>query len=170
MFVWESSSTGIGPMSAHPTSTATIVADTPTAVTPNRTLWFGKAIPRVWLSTGEILAVEGASARGGRVSLRIEAASDTLYKVNITLPPSYAEQSWPTGGIMLRIRSPAFPGKRINAVTVGGKRWSAFNATAETIEFCEAAAEVVAMQDIVVTLAAYEALPGFKSDEILPTV
>ena len=65
MFVWESSSTGIGPMSAHPTSTATIVADTPTAITPNRTLWFGKAIPRVWLSTGEILAVEGASARGG---------------------------------------------------------------------------------------------------------
>ena len=147
MFVWESSA------SAHPWPTTVVGATAPTAITHNRTLWLGKAIPRVWLAAGEVVAVEGASARGGRVSLRIEAASESLYKVNVTLPSSYAKQSWPSGGIKLRIRSPAFPHKKISTVTVGGKRWGDFNATRETVEFREAVAELAAMQDIVVTLA-----------------
>jgi hypothetical protein len=156
MFVWESSVPMPRVALGHPSPTTVVGAETaaaPTAITHNRTLWLGKAIPRVWLAAGEIVAVEGASARGGRVSLRIEAASETSYKVNVTLPSSYAEQSWPTGGIKLRIRSPAFPHKKISAVTVGGKRWSAFNATAETVEFHEVVAELAAMQDIAVALA-----------------
>ena len=114
MFVWESGDLSIDDGVSALADSAD--AQRPSIPRKNSTLWFGKAIPRVWLSPGETVAVEGASARGGRVSLRIHAAADYSYRVNITLPPSY-EQEWPTAGIKLRIRSPAFPAKKMQRKT-----------------------------------------------------
>ena len=149
MFVWESGDLSID----DGVSALADSADARRSSIPrkNSTLWFGKAIPRVWLSAGETVAVEGASARGGRVSLRIHAAADNSYRVNITLPPSY-EQEWPTAGIKLRIRSPAFPAKTITSATVGGKPWADINATEETLSFGNAV-PVAALQQIVVKVS-----------------
>ena len=67
MFVWESGDLSID----DGVSALADSADARRSSIPrkNSTLWFGKAIPRVWLSAGETVAVEGASARGGASSV-----------------------------------------------------------------------------------------------------
>jgi hypothetical protein len=91
---------------------------------------FGAMIPRVWLAAGEHVAVHAAPlSSGGRVSLTIDAADDgNSYTANITLPSAAAGASasssssswtWPGGGLILTIRSPAWPQKRIVSARVG---------------------------------------------------
>ena len=60
MFVWESGDLSID----DGVSALADSADARRSSIPrkNSTLWFGKAIPRVWLSAGETVAVEGPSS------------------------------------------------------------------------------------------------------------
>ena len=57
--------------------------------------------------------------------------------------------------MVLRLRSPAFPAKKISRVSVGGAAhaWLAFNATAETVTIAAAPRSVAALQDVVATFA-----------------
>jgi hypothetical protein len=60
---------------------------------------------------------------------------------------------WPVGGVVLRVRSPAWPGKKISAATVGGQAVAAtaIDGADETVSF-DSAVSAAAMQSIVVTL------------------
>ena len=71
--------------------------------------------------------------------------------VNISLPGDF---TWPTGGLVLRLRSPSFPGKKLAQATVGGKAVAAaaINATDETVRFAQAP-EAGGLQSVAVTLA-----------------
>ena len=112
-------------------------------------LWIGKAIPREWLQAGKSVSLGRSPTRYGRLSFSLEAAAGTV-TANVTLPAGF---KWPSGGLKLRLRSPAFvDGKRLKAVTVGGKAWSAFNATEETVAFAGEPAAPLALQAIVATL------------------
>lgn len=99
----------------------------------SRTLWLGRAVPRVWLSDGKRVAVRDSSTRYGRVSFSIDSqASGTglIMHANITLPAGFRASP---GGLKLRLRS---PGAKLSSVTVGGKPLELkFNATEETITF-----------------------------------
>ena len=81
---------------------------------------------------------------------RIDSAA-TIH-ANLTFPAGLS--AWPEGGVVLRLRSPAFPaGKKISRVSVGGAAWPAFNATAETVTIAAAPRSVAALQDVVATFA-----------------
>lgn len=114
-------------------------------------LWIGKGVPREWLTPGKsAVSLERSPTRYGRLSFSLRSANDTSVSANITLPAHF---KWPAGGLMLRLRAPAFiDGKRLKGVTVGGKGWSSFNATEETIAFAAAPATLGALQSIVATL------------------
>jgi hypothetical protein len=63
---------------------------------------------------------------------------DTSYKVkaNVTLPASFSiAGSSPAGGLRLRIRAPLAHAGKLSAVTVGGKPWTNFDASTETVDF-----------------------------------
>ena len=108
-----------------------------------RTLWLAKATPRDWLMPGETpLVIEGATTRYGRVSfsLRVPSALEMAssgYSVhaNVTLPAGFAA---PAGGLVLRVRAPMAYAGKLSGVTVGGKVWTSFNASSETIQFTSA--------------------------------
>lgn len=114
------------------------------------TLWLGKGLPRVWLSAGETVVAEDVPTRAGRIGLKIVANVDS-YAVNLTLPSPY---EWPTGGVRLRLRSPAYPKRHIASATVGGKAWapSLINTTEETIVMPNSVAQV-SLQNIIVKLS-----------------
>jgi len=105
-----------------------------------QTLWIGKALPREWLASsgaaGPGVQVEGAPTRYGRVGFHIRNAGEYSYEVSITLAHGF---QWPPGGIRLRLRSPAFPAKKLSSATVGGIALpsSGINATDETLAFAE---------------------------------
>ena len=122
-----------------------IVYDHPTT----KELWLGRATPRDWLAPGERVALRGAPTRGGRIDLEIRSAASG-FAVNISLPSDF---TWPTGGLVLRLRSPSFPGKKLAQATVGGKAVAAaaINATDETVRF--QAPEAGGLQSVAVTLA-----------------
>ena len=80
---------------------------------------------------------------------RIDSAA-TIH-ANLTFPAGLS--AWPEGGVVLRLRSPAFPAKKISRVSVGGAAWPAFNATAETVTIAAAPRSVAALQDVVATFA-----------------
>ena len=118
--------------------------------TSTRTVWLGKAVPRVWLSVGERVSVTNAPTRYGRLSLTIDATTDSTFNANITLPTSFVP---PPGGIKLRLRSPNFPKQRMAAVTVGGASWPSFNATEETVVFATIPKDPTILQHIVITFS-----------------
>ena len=105
-----------------------------------RSLWFGKALPRVWLEEGEEVTVSGASSAYGRVGLAIRSSfrSAKTISANVTVPESWAKSGGaPSGGLRLRLRCPDKTA-RIKSVTLGGSAWKGFNATAETIVLSQA--------------------------------
>eukprot|EP01052_Picozoa_sp_SAG31_P032453 SAG31_NODE_3561_length_4122_cov_2.472036_2_plen_637_part_00 len=107
-------------------------------------LWLGRAIPRVWLTPGETLAIEGAPTRGGRVGLTVVSYTSS-FSVNISLPHNFA---WPTGGVVLRLRNPSFPTKKITSASLG-----AIDAMEECVRFIEPPAKGTSeLQHIVVAL------------------
>ena len=69
----------------------------------------------------------------------MEASSAAGYAVtaNVTVPISFAS-SPPSGGLRLRIRAPIEHAGQLNAVSVGGKVWTSFDAAAETVDFSAA--------------------------------
>eukprot|EP01051_Picozoa_sp_SAG22_P001015 SAG22_NODE_35_length_27276_cov_20.395849_3_plen_574_part_00 len=108
-------------------------------------LWLGRALPRVWLAAGQQLAVDGAPTRGGRIGLKIAAEADDSFSVNISLPSSFV---WPAGGLVLRLRSPSFPGRQITNATVG-----VVNATEECVRISTPPVGGMAvLRDVKVTL------------------
>ena len=114
------------------------------------TLWLGKGLPRVWLSAGETIVAESVPTRAGRIGLKIIAGADS-YAVNLTLPSAY---EWPAGGVRLRLRSPAYPKRKIASATVGGKAWAPrlIDATEEMIVMPKSVAQAD-LQTIVVKLS-----------------
>lgn len=99
-----------------------------------RSLWFGKALPRVWLEEGEDVTVSGASSAYGRVGLSIHSTfrSAKTITANVTVPKSWATSGAPSGGMRLRLRCPDKT-SQIKSVTIGGSAWKGFNATEETV-------------------------------------
>ena len=117
-----------------------------------KTLWLGKALPRVWLAGGMTAGVKAAPTRYGRVAFAItaDAADETKLTASLTLANA---SRWPPGGVRLRVRAPAFAtGKTIASVTVGGQSWPHFNASAETVDFATAPQDLAALGHIVVRL------------------
>ena len=109
-----------------------------------RTLWLAKATPREWLKAGETpIAATNLTTRYGRVSFTLSAPASASggYSVHASLwlPASFGE-SPPEGGIRLRLRAPLGTAGKLSNVTVGGKPWTAFSASKETIDF--AASEI----------------------------
>ena len=112
-----------------------------------RTLWLAKATPRDWLALGETpLVIERATTRYGRISFSLAAESSSAeggsaagysVRANVTLPASIVGAP-PAGGLMLRIRAPLEHAGKLSGVTVGGKAWSGFNASTETVSFSAA--------------------------------
>eukprot|EP00326_Haptolina_ericina_P013525 CAMPEP_0181211946 /NCGR_PEP_ID=MMETSP1096-20121128/24073_1 /TAXON_ID=156174 ORGANISM="Chrysochromulina ericina, Strain CCMP281" /NCGR_SAMPLE_ID=MMETSP1096 /ASSEMBLY_ACC=CAM_ASM_000453 /LENGTH=147 /DNA_ID=CAMNT_0023303413 /DNA_START=1 /DNA_END=444 /DNA_ORIENTATION=- len=130
---------------------------------PNsRTLTLAKALPRDWLAVGQPpVVVRNATSRYGRLSYSLHATSHTSARskftvaANVTLPPTFGSTlNAPPGGVQLRMRAPVQHAGKLVSVQVGGKPWTAFDATAETINF---AAELLSptlireMQSIVAT-------------------
>ena len=99
------------------------------------TLMLARATPRVWLEEGEVLSIINAPTAYGRVGMKVVSAirSNRSVHVNLTLPAEWQRSTGaPPGGIVLTLRAPG--GRRaIRGVTVGGKKWSAFNATAGSV-------------------------------------
>ena len=63
-------------------------------------------------------------------------SSPLILVARLDLPADWASAgAAPPGGLRLRLRVPHPGGRRhaIRSVTVGGERWSAFNATASTV-------------------------------------
>jgi hypothetical protein len=124
----------------------------------SHTLWLGKAIPRVWLSEGETVAVTGAGTAHGKVSIaytsQIESHNSVAVNISVEEPPAcWGKCEPPPGGLALRLRT---PGKRtITKVLVGGEEWTALNASSETVIFAAAALKEAAfvrkLQDVVVS-------------------
>ena len=112
-----------------------------------RTLWLAKATPRDWLQVGEApIAASELTTRYGRVSFFLQASSGTtqakgVYAVraNVSLPSGFGTGSGtvPDGGIRLRLRAPLLYAGKLSQVMVGGKLWTAFNATEETIDIAK---------------------------------
>ena len=81
------------------------------------------------------------------------AASAGAYVISATvrLPASYAAggpPAAPAGGVRLRLRTPARYAGRLAAVTVAGRPWPAFNATAETVDFAPEALTAALLRDL----------------------
>jgi len=101
------------------------------------TVWFCKALPRVWLSHGENVRVENATTAYGRVSLFLHSALEAndgnqMVIGNLTIPLDWSKGLGPPGGCRLRLR---VPGEfRIAHVSAGGKEWQTFGADAETVD------------------------------------
>lgn len=102
-----------------------------------RSLWLGKALPRVWLEDGEAVTMSGVPTRYGRISAHWKSMLHVTGEVrmNISLPSSFAFPYGPPGGVRLRVRAPASFAGGMKSVTVGGRPWSSFDATAETVDF-----------------------------------
>ena len=98
----------------------------------SETLWLARAIPRSWLAPGKNVSISRSPSSYGRLGFSLAASTPGVVRASITLAPGF---KWPPGGILLRLRSPEYPAKRISGVTVGGKPWVDFNATAETVRF-----------------------------------
>jgi hypothetical protein len=104
-------------------------------------LWFGKALPRVWLSDGETVNVTDAATAYGKVALQIRSniggggggGGGGTIRASIALPDSWSTSpaEIPAGGVVLRLRAP--DGKTLKSVTVGGQVWTGIDAVAETI-------------------------------------
>jgi len=133
-----------------------------------RTLWLAKATPRDWLAPGESpLVVQGATTRYGRISFSLSvppaiSSSGYFVKANVTLPRSFVSLG-PQGGLRLRIRAPMSHAGKLSSVSVGGKVWSGFEASTETVEFkaSELTSEMVesGLPSIVAEFAATTAVP-----------
>merc|ERR1712224_1033906 len=76
------------------------------------TLWFAKALPRVWLADGESLFVDRATTAYGRVSFSFRSAigdrnQNQTVAANLTLPADWGNGRGPAGGCRLRLRVPS---------------------------------------------------------------
>ena len=124
----------------------------------SHSLWLAKALPRVWLSDGESLSLEGMPTAYGRLSLSIHSsvASHSAISANLTLPPSWAVHASerPAGGVRLRLRPPD-AGLRIRSVTlgVGQQPWGSFNDSTIAFESDELPPIMASLQCIWVLFA-----------------
>jgi hypothetical protein len=114
------------------------------------TLWLARAIPRSWLTLGKNVSLSRSPSSYGRLGFTLVASIPGVIKASIILPPSF---KWPPGGVQLRLRSPDYPAKKIATVTVGGKPWTGFNATVETVRFGATFPGAAALLNIVATFA-----------------
>ena len=101
-----------------------------------RTVWIGRAIPRVWLSEGETVAVDGATTAYGRLTFAITSTIDSANSIvaNITVPAAWAHSA-PPGGLSVRARAPGSK-KLPSSVTIGGEKWAAV--TGDSVSFTAA--------------------------------
>lgn len=79
------------------------------------TLYFGRALPRQWLASGQPIGIEGAPTRWGRVDYRLMARGDRGFAATITLP----ERGSLPKELQVSFRVPA--GKTLTALSVNGK-------------------------------------------------
>ena len=115
------------------------------------TLWLARATPRSWLASGKTaVALKNAPTSYGRLSFSLQATGVQTVRANVTVGAGW---KWPKGGVVLRLRSPGFPTRKISSVSVGGASCSTFNATAETVTIATAPQTFSALQDIVATFA-----------------
>ena len=118
-------------------------------------LWFGRAMPRVWLSDGERLHVNDTATAYGRVSMQLASAIDQNSSIHarLTLPWTNNSRRIPQGGIRLRLRCPG--GRILSKVVIGGKPWTRFNASDESISVSKqdlvAPGMLAGLRDIVAT-------------------
>jgi len=127
----------------------------------SQTLWLAKATPREWLAAGgEALVARRLTTRYGRVSFVLQASgSGSAYTVraNVSLPAGFgAAATRPAGGVRLRLRVPADLAGKLSKVTLAGEAWTAFNESAETVDFAAASltpSVLSGMQSIVATFA-----------------
>eukprot|EP00039_Didymoeca_costata_P000747 m.47124 g.47124 ORF g.47124 m.47124 type:complete len:928 (+) comp10450_c0_seq1:1419-4202(+) len=102
-----------------------------------KTLWIGKAIPRGWLEpTSAAVVATNITSRYGRISYQFNAKLDDSERyclnANITLPTTIINKK--PNKLRIRIRSPMQYLGKMKTVTIAGKQWNHFNATAETID------------------------------------
>ena len=78
-------------------------------------LHFGRAIPRDWVATGKLIAIEKAPTRYGRVSYKLETHGEDTLAATVSLPAS--------GRLPQEIHVTFRPsvGKAVTGVTVNGK-------------------------------------------------
>lgn len=101
-------------------------------------LWFGRAIPRVWFAPGVRLSIDAAPTAYGKIGLSITSTGSspdivTAVEVSLRVPSRWADGGAPNNGIVLRLRLPS--GRRIAAVTVGGSAFDSVDADREEIMF-----------------------------------
>lgn len=126
----------------------------------SHTVWLGKAIPRAWLSEGEIVSVMGAGTAYGTISITYtsQIGSQNFIGANITVQEPatcWGKCTPPPGGLVLRLRTPRK--RTIAKVLIGGDEWAAFNASSETVSFAATtlndAKFVQKLQDVKVSYA-----------------
>jgi hypothetical protein len=89
-------------------------------------VWFGKAIPRVWLEQGKTIAVADAPTRFGSVGYELHSDIDHgKVSAVLQLPEGYGATT------KLRLRVP--DGKTLRAVTLNGAPWSDFSPEQELV-------------------------------------
>ena len=127
-----------------------------------RTLWIGRALPRVWLAHGRRVAARDLPTAYGRLGLSLASsvgAAGGTVAANLSLPAAMLAAP-PPGGLTLRLRVPGAPAVALRGATVGGKAWAAVNASDATLHFDAAALRGAAMgarmQAIVATFATAE--------------
>lgn len=137
----------------------------------NRTLWVGKAVPRDWLGPGEEpLVAAGVPTRYGKISMTFTPPQKQLdgdttaatYTVaaKVTVEDTFATSpaTVPAGGLRVRFRVPPAHAGKMLSVTVNGKPWADFDASAETVDFSAAKLPAAkgGLAQIVATFAAAE--------------
>lgn len=97
------------------------------------TLWLARALPRVWLSTGEVVRLTDAPTAYGRLSLTLHGLGpQRTLAANLTLPVAWADGRGPPGGLRLRLRVPG-PAARIGSVRLADGSRAKFDAASATV-------------------------------------
>lgn len=90
-------------------------------------VWLAKGAPREWMDDGQRMNVDGAPTRWGRIGFTITSHMvNGEVRADVRLPVTPFAAS-----VKLRLRAPE--GKRLQAVAVNGKEWTAFDATEESV-------------------------------------
>jgi hypothetical protein len=92
-----------------------------------KTLWIGRATPRVWLEQGKKITVRNAPTYFGDLAYEIVSNVDNN---QITATIDIPDRN-PAESIVVRFRHPK--SAPIKSVTVNGKGWTKFDAAKETI-------------------------------------
>ena len=105
-----------------------------------RALWFGRALPRLWLEDdGTSVVVRDASSAYGRVGMVLRSSFNSsssaaaytgkTISANLSVPASFAGAGAPAGGLILRLRAPT----AVGAMTGVWKQYSRAKSNHETM-------------------------------------